>query len=64
MAQRMPYVGGNWKMSTDLAGGVALAEAVAPGASDLLSGCQVVVCPPGVGQVRLLPPEPALVRLG
>ena len=33
-------------MSTDLAGGVALAEAVAAGAGDLLSGCQVVVCPP------------------
>ncbi|UCD74400.1 MAG: triose-phosphate isomerase [Phycisphaerales bacterium] len=46
MPQRMPYVGGNWKMNTDLAGATALAEAVAAGAANLLSACQVVVCPP------------------
>ena len=46
MATRMPIVGGNWKMNTDLASGVELAEDVAAGCTDLIEGCDVVVYPP------------------
>lgn len=40
---RTPFVGGNWKMHTDRAGGVALALAVAAGAPD---GCETSLFPP------------------
>jgi triosephosphate isomerase len=46
MAQRTPFVGGNWKMNTDLADGDALARAVAEGGKGLFEACDVVVCPP------------------
>jgi triosephosphate isomerase len=43
---RIPIVGGNWKMNTDLATGLALAGEVAAGCADLLDACEVVVFPP------------------
>jgi len=46
MAQRTPYVGGNWKMNTDSAGAVALAVAIVSGCGDHTSRCQVALCPP------------------
>ncbi len=46
MALRTPYVGGNWKMNTDSASAVALAEAIVSGSGDALNRCQVVICPP------------------
>ncbi len=42
---RTPFVGGNWKMNTDRASGVALARAVAQGA-DACKGVEVAVFPP------------------
>ena len=44
-------VAGNWKMNTDLAGGVALAAAVvagAPAVADAGAGVNIIVCPPFV----------------
>jgi triosephosphate isomerase len=46
MADRMPIVGGNWKMNTDLASGVELAEDVAAGCASLIDRCEVAVFPP------------------
>jgi triosephosphate isomerase len=46
MAARMPIVGGNWKMNTDLASGVELAEDVAAGCGAAIERCEVVVYPP------------------
>ncbi len=44
---RMPIVGGNWKMNTDLASAVELAEDVAAGCTpDVMARCDVVVYPP------------------
>jgi triosephosphate isomerase len=43
---RMPIVGGNWKMNTDLASGVELADDVAAGCAGLFEHCDVVVYPP------------------
>ena len=40
-------VAGNWKMNLDIAGGVALASAIASGAP-ALAGVQIIVCPPFV----------------
>ena len=40
-------VAGNWKMNLDIAGGVALASAVAAGAA-AVAGVRIVVCPPFV----------------
>ena len=40
-------VAGNWKMNLDIAGGVALASAVAAGAA-AAAGVRIVVCPPFV----------------
>lgn len=46
MAERMPIVGGNWKMNMDLASGVELAEDIAAGCGDLIDRCEVAVFPP------------------
>jgi triosephosphate isomerase len=46
MADRRPIVGGNWKMNTDLASGVELAEDIAAASNDLIQACDVVVFPP------------------
>jgi triosephosphate isomerase len=46
MAERMPIVGGNWKMNMDLASGVELAEDIAAGCGELIDRCEVAVFPP------------------
>lgn len=46
MTHRTPIVGGNWKMNTDLASAVELAEGVVVGCADLVRHCDVVVYPP------------------
>lgn len=43
---RMPIVGGNWKMNTDLASAVELAEDIAAGCAAVVERCDVVVYPP------------------
>ena len=53
MAIPAAVVAGNWKMNTDLAGGVALASAVAAGAPAVAdaaagAGVNLIVCPPFV----------------
>lgn len=48
MPTRVPFVAGNWKMNTDGASAVALAEAVAAGCAALGSRVDVAVCPPFV----------------
>ena len=42
-----PIVAGNWKMNTDVAGGTALAAAIAAGVG-AIAGVDLVVCPPFV----------------
>ena len=42
-----PIVAGNWKMNTDIAGGTALAAAIAAGVGAIV-GVDLVVCPPFV----------------
>ncbi len=42
---RRPFIAGNWKMNTNRASAVALAEGVAKGA-DSIDGVDLVVCPP------------------
>jgi triosephosphate isomerase len=42
-----PIVAGNWKMNTDIAGGTALAAAIAAGVG-AIAGVDLVVCPPFV----------------
>ena len=56
MSTRTPFVGGNWKMNTDLVGGVDLAEALGSSLDSDLASCDVLLCPPfpylhSVGQV-------------
>lgn len=46
MATRTPIVGGNWKMNTDLASAVELADDVAAGTRDLVQHCDIAVFPP------------------
>jgi len=46
MSDRMPFVGGNWKMNTDLASAVELAEDIVAGLGDAELGCDVVLFPP------------------
>ena len=46
MPERRPIVGGNWKMNTDLASAVELADDVVAGCGTLLEGCDVVLFPP------------------
>lgn len=48
MEQRRPFVGGNWKMNTDLASAVELAEGVVAGCSGLAQQVDVAVFPPFV----------------
>jgi triosephosphate isomerase len=47
-ASRRPFVGGNWKMNTDLASAVELAEDVAVGCAPYIEQCDVAVFPPFV----------------
>src|SRR5687768_10652343 len=44
--RRRPIVGGNWKMNTDLASAVELAEDIAAGMRDVVTRCDVAVFPP------------------
>ena len=53
MSERKPYVGGNWKMNTDLAGASDLARSIAGGLNDT----------PGV-EVAVFPPFPYLIPVG
>src|SRR5262245_37911177 len=46
VTHRTPIVGGNWKMNTDLASAVELAEGVVAGCAQLVQRCDVVVYPP------------------
>ncbi len=46
MGSRRPFVGGNWKMNTDLARAVELADDVAAGCRDLVAQCDVAIYPP------------------
>jgi triosephosphate isomerase len=45
MRTRRPFVGGNWKMNGDLAGGVELAEAVSAGSRDAVMAIDMAVFP-------------------
>jgi len=47
MGIRRRIVAGNWKMNLDRAGAVALAEAVASGATSFV-GCNLILCPPSI----------------
>lgn len=42
----MPFVGGNWKMNTDLASAVELADDVVAGCAGFLDRCDVALFPP------------------
>jgi triosephosphate isomerase len=42
----MPIVGGNWKMNTDLASAVELAEDVVAGCGTMIESCDVALFPP------------------
>jgi len=44
--QRTPIVGGNWKMNTDLASAVELADDVVAGCAQLVQHCDIAVFPP------------------
>ena len=46
MTDRRPFVGGNWKMNTDLASAVELAEDIVAGIGGLTEQCEVAVFPP------------------
>ena len=46
MASRRPFVGGNWKMNTDLASAVELADDVVAGCAEFVDRCDVAVYPP------------------
>jgi triosephosphate isomerase len=46
MSRRTPFLGGNWKMNTDLASATALAEAVVDGTGPLAVGVDVAIMPP------------------
>ncbi len=46
MSSRRPFVGGNWKMNTDLASAVELADDVVAGCHDLDERCDIVLFPP------------------
>ncbi len=46
MSSRRPFVGGNWKMNTDLASAAELADDVVAGAADLVERCDIAVFPP------------------
>jgi triosephosphate isomerase (TIM) len=42
----MPFVGGNWKMNTDLASAVELAESVVASCAESVQHCDIAVFPP------------------
>jgi triosephosphate isomerase len=44
--QRRPIVGGNWKMNTDLASAVELADDVVASCAELIDRCDIVIFPP------------------
>ena len=46
MSNRRPFVGGNWKMNTDLASAVELTEDIVAGMNEAELGLDVVVFPP------------------
>lgn len=46
MPHRMPFVGGNWKMNTDLASAVELADDVNAGCAELIQHVDVALFPP------------------
>jgi triosephosphate isomerase len=46
VASRRPFVGGNWKMNTDLASAVELADDVVAGCAEFVDRCDVAVYPP------------------
>ena len=46
MSERRPFVGGNWKMNTDLASAVELAEDIVAGLGDIDLKSDVVLFPP------------------
>ena len=46
VASRRPFVGGNWKMNTDLASAVELADDVVAGCGQLIERCDVALFPP------------------
>src|SRR5262245_55585283 len=46
MNRRTPIVGGNWKMNTDLASAVELADDVVAGCAPLVQNCDVAIFPP------------------
>ena len=46
MSTRIPFVGGNWKMNTDLASGVELAEELVSQLASIDSHCDILICPP------------------
>lgn len=48
MANRKPFVAGNWKMNTDRASAVRLASEVASACAGLAGAVDVAVCPPFV----------------
>jgi triosephosphate isomerase len=45
MRARRPFVGGNWKMNGDLAGGVELAESISAGSREVVMTIDMVVFP-------------------
>lgn len=46
MNGRRPIIGGNWKMNTDLASAVELAEMVVAGCDSAVEACDIVLFPP------------------
>ncbi|MEL6328159.1 MAG: triose-phosphate isomerase [Planctomycetota bacterium] len=46
MADRKPFVGGNWKMNTNLAAASELARSVADGVAERLGATEVAIFPP------------------
>ena len=45
-SSRRPFVGGNWKMNTDLASAVELADNIVAGCGDLVEHCDIALYPP------------------
>ena len=46
VVKRRPFVGGNWKMNTDLASAVELADDVVAGCRELVAHCDIALYPP------------------
>jgi triosephosphate isomerase len=45
---RKPFIAGNWKMNLDRAEAIALANAVANGAAEVVAEVEIAICPPFV----------------